>query len=207
MGSKRSSSTTTTKLSKLYRPFARRAAELSESEYTDALAAAKELEVDDPELAAAVRDQYMRTIGGEYASGPYIDERAGRAADIAQRGLGGASRRYGSGAYANAIASARTNAADAIYGQERAYQVGALSLAPTAYEVSTAPQRDLYRRRVADPTRLATQYTGTVAGNPLAGESRSKTKTKQPFDWGGFMGNIATQWLSPGGLAGGAGGA
>lgn len=205
MGKSSSTTTSTTKLTKAIRPTAKLALGAVRDEFPAAIQAAKDIDLTDPEVLAAIRDEYLKTVSGGYTDSPYVEAQAERASGLAQRGIQGMLRNYGGGAYANAVLDARQRAALDVYGRERGLQFAALGMGPEQYELATAPQRDVYRRRVADPTRLSAGFGAAVGANPLAQESRTKQKTKRPFDWGGFFASLATTAL--GAVAPGAGGA
>lgn len=188
------------------RGYAAGAASMAGDQFPGALAASKGIDTSDPVVARAARDQWLKTVLGGYTDTAYVDEEAGRAADIAQRGIQGMMKSYGGGAYAKSILDTRAKAALDVRGRERGYQHDALGLAPSIHDVATRPQQDLYRRFVTDPVEISGRYGQSLTQNPLSREELTYGKTKKPkkkFDWGGFAASAASSYLNSGGGYGG----
>lgn len=195
------------------RSYAADAAQIGSGAFRSALDASRGSYAD-LDFADRARAEYLRTMEGAYTRSPYIDAEAGRAADVAQRGIAGQMRRFGGGAYAAAILDARRRGAESVYARERGIQANSLGLAPALYDVANAGRADAYRALVADPARLATGYAAALRANPLTEEGRSRTKDKRRgggggggFDWGGFLASAGNDLLNYYGGGGGGGGA
>ena len=148
--------------------------------------------------------EYARTVSGErLGANPYLDAMVDRATRNVPDAFTGAGR-FGSGAYANALASARTQLYGQNYENERNRMLSAIGMAPA---MDYAPQQALagvgqtledyeqrqrmeeLRQYEGDASQLA-QFQDLLAGNPLMAESNQTVRAIQPFDWGNFAGAI-----------------